>query len=101
MLGRIFKNPHPSWRGVAVLEPRLLVLVGKELPWLPGIAYYGLDPAAPSLYLPTLQTPNIPLELLRLALPAGPVLLTIEGLLVPLGGARPPDKSTLEHIFPL
>jgi hypothetical protein len=44
----------------------------RELPWVDGIIFLGVDPAAPRLRLPTALEPSLPSDLLeRLLLPPG------------------------------
>lgn len=59
-------------RGVA--GPDLLLLLGpaEELPWIDGVSYLGVDPAAPALLLPTTLAPSVPPALLERALLRGP-----------------------------
>ncbi|HEU4407215.1 MAG TPA: hypothetical protein VFS43_18240 [Polyangiaceae bacterium] len=61
------RPPSTSLRGV--WAPRLLALVGPagELPWAEGVAYFGTDPAAPALLLPTHSEPSVPAALLERA----------------------------------
>ena len=82
----------------------LLVILGveDELPWVDGIRYLGRDPDAPTLLLPTVRTTALPLPLVERALaaaaPAGaaPLAMLTDPLrLVPVGGARPVQRSRL------
>jgi hypothetical protein len=61
------RPPSPSLRGV--WAPGLLALLGPagELPWAEGVAYFGTDPAAPALLLPTHSEPSVPAALLERA----------------------------------
>ena len=54
-------------RGVGT--PSGLVLLGPEaeLPWVAGVRYFGVDPAAPSLLLPTTRAPVFAVELVERA----------------------------------
>ena len=49
--------------------PSGLVLLGPEaeLPWVEQIRYFGVDPAAPSLLLPTTRVPVFAVELVERA----------------------------------
>jgi len=55
-------------RGVGT--PTGLVLLGPtaELPWVDEVRYFGVDPAAPSLLLPTTRAPVFAVELVERAL---------------------------------
>lgn len=52
-----------------VWAPGLLALLGPavELPWAEGVAYFGYDPSAPALLLPTHSEPTVPAALLERA----------------------------------
>ena len=54
----------------ATAAPDLLVVTGEAdaLPWVDGIAYAGPAGEAPGLWLPTLQTPDLPPDLIAKAL---------------------------------
>jgi hypothetical protein len=76
--------------------PGLLALAGPagELPWADGAAYFGVDPAAPALLLPTHSAPNVPAALLERAVlrrGADPPVLVVPRppRLVSLAPARP------------
>src|SRR5262245_25556690 len=53
-----------------VAGERLLVVQGNPdvLPWVDGVQYLGVDPAAPAVLLPTNYQPALPQELLARAL---------------------------------
>ncbi|MGC4069496.1 MAG: hypothetical protein QM784_33550 [Polyangiaceae bacterium] len=56
----------PSLDGLNALTTKdALILLGQEdcLPWTPNVRYFGRDPSAPSLYVPTDRMPNVPYEL--------------------------------------
>ncbi len=82
--------------------PGLLALLGPagDLPWAEGVAYFGCDPSAPALLLPTHSEPNVPAALLERAVlrvaPTPPVLI-VPGppRLVPLARARPFGRERL------
>jgi len=90
-----------------VAAPGLLVVTGpaEALPWADGVRYLGRDPAAPALLLPTALEPEAPAALVERALlaAAGPAdrvaapFAVLDGplRLVPLGEARPLDRSAL------
>lgn len=87
-------------RGVAA--PRLLALSGAELPWVEGVEYFGREPGASWLLLPTERAPSVPSPWLerryRRALPdAGwPCLLVPEPLtLVPVAKCAPVGAAML------
>jgi hypothetical protein len=83
---------------------QLIVIHGDSdvLPWVNGILYLGVDPAAPSLLLPTNYRPSVPPVLLMQALAAKTdtrglvALLPHPLLLVPMRSARPISRKTLE-----
>jgi len=54
----------------AMAAPELLMVTGEAdvLPWVDGIAYAGPTPDAPGLWLPTLETPDLPLYLIARSL---------------------------------
>lgn len=56
-----------GFRGVGT--PTGLVLLGPEaeLPWVERVRYFGVDPAAPSLLLPTTRAPVFAVELVERA----------------------------------
>lgn len=69
----------------------VIVVLGpsEQLPWVDGVRYYGRDPKAPELYLPTTLTPTVPVELYAKTID-GPRPLLIEPReqrAFPLGGA--------------
>jgi hypothetical protein len=85
---------------------RLVLVLGSAdaLPWVDGIAYFGRDPLAPSLLLPTALTPNLPLQLVERAILAragkagagGPFLLcAFPRRVIDSSAARNIDRATL------
>jgi MoxR-vWA-beta-propeller ternary system protein len=88
-------RPLPaSLRGV--WAPEMLALCGPagELPWAEGVDYFGTDPAAPALLLPTHSEPSVPAALLERAVlravAAPPVLVVPHPpRLVSVARARP------------
>lgn len=82
----------------------LVVITGPDLPWAEGALWLTRRPHAPALLLPTRRSPDLPADLLQAAvlrgLPAGsaPVLLLeAPALRVPLGPARPLDRTFLQR----
>ena len=81
----------------------LLVITGDEarLPWADGVFYLGRDAAAPTLLLPTVWQPDVPLTLLERALlrqkaAVAPVAVLLNPpLLVSLATARPLARAAL------
>jgi len=79
----------------------LVLLLGEEeqLPWADGAIYLGRDPEAPSLLLPTLLRPSLPLSLVERAMlrrGSGPfAVIPTRKELIPIDGARP---VTHEHL---
>ncbi len=93
----------PPWRITAHQD--LLVLMGKAdtLPWADGARYIAPRPEAPALWLPTLERPDIALDLLAAAIarrhPQRPMLLWPQpAQLVPLQRALPADAAVLARI---
>ncbi len=92
-------------RGVraTIADGSFLVLLGSsgDLPWVDGVRYFGVDPEAPGLFLPTTLAPIPSAALLlralgRLGLEPPLLLLAPGGGAVPLGAARPIERKTLE-----
>ena len=81
----------------------LLVVTGDgaRLPWADGVVYLGRDAAAPSLLLPTVWQPDVPLTLLERALlrqeaAVAPLAVLLNPpLLVSLAAARPLARTAL------
>ncbi len=74
----------------------------KDLPWVNGAAYYGSDPDAPSLLLPTHSKPSVHAGLVERAFSAriksGQYLLIPEDrLIIPLHKALPLSKETMQE----
>jgi hypothetical protein len=78
-----------------------------DLPWVDGVRYFGKDPAAPQLLLPTALGPNVSSALLERAVAlrlaaqhstaAGPFAVCFEPpQLIPLGAAQPLSRTVLE-----
>lgn len=86
--------------GLEGLSGDALILVlgpSERLPWVDGVRYYGRDPAAPELYLPTTLAPTVPVEIYARTI-EGPRPLLIEpreGRAFPLGGALPLSAKRL------
>ncbi len=57
-------------RGVVANRGTAVVVLGetRELPWFDGVRYLGRDARAPSLLVPTLLEPDVPIELVERAL---------------------------------
>jgi hypothetical protein len=94
LLARARSDAEPSrWTGVR--SDGLVALCGSDLPWVDGVSYFGEDPDAKGLHVPTwLKTqlhPALVARALRRLGVVGPVAL-IPGTplrVVPLGEARP------------
>lgn len=88
-----------------VASPSLVAVRGlvDRLPWVDGIQYFGEDPEAPGVFLPTTRRPCPrsagPLPVLSTALrrraPPGPLVWLADGRVVPLASARRLDRATL------
>ena len=55
-------------RGVAGEDVLLVLGAAEDLPWVDGVGYLGVDPAAPALLLPTTEVPELHPLLLQRAL---------------------------------
>ena len=93
----------PQWQVSAHQD--LLVLTGKieTLPWVVGARYIAPRAEAPTLWLPTLERPEIALDLLAAAIarrhPQRPMLLWPQpAQLVPLHRLLPADAAVLARI---
>ena len=93
----------PQWQVSAHQD--LLVLTGntETLPWVDGARYIAPRAEAPSLWLPTLERPEIALDLLAAAIarkhPQRPMLLWPQpAQLVPLHRLLPADAAVLARI---
>lgn len=93
----------PPWQITAHQD--LLVLTGQAdtLPWVDGARYIAPRPEAPTLWLPTLERPDIALDLLAAAVarrhPQRPMLLWPQpAQLVPLHRLLPADAAVLARI---
>jgi hypothetical protein len=77
----------------------VLVCLGEDPPWVDGAVFFGVEPEAPQLHLPTWIEPDVPAAILAAALAAsqpGPVLLIPETRQrIALGAARPIDGARL------
>ncbi len=89
-------------RGVAGDGVLLVLGDANALPWVNGITYLGVDPRAPRLLVPTMLTPNLPIELFEQALlrdlRAEPpiAVLTAAPRLISLAAALPIDRAALQ-----
>lgn len=77
-----------------------VVVIGAEadLPWVPGVEYFGRDPLAPHLYLPTALEPDVPVTLLDKALHmmfmrAPLAIMCSTQIVIPLDGVLPLDAT--------
>ena len=93
----------PQWQVSAHQD--LLVLTGntETLPWVDGARYIAPRTEAPGLWLPTLERPDIALDLLAAAIahrhPQRPMLLWPQpAQLVPLHRLLPADAAVLARI---
>ena len=85
-------------RGVAGSDVLAVCGAPENLPWVDGIVYLGIDPAAPRLRLPTCLRPTVPVDLLERAILSLPGAVTGAPLavlradplcIVPLAAALP------------
>ena len=89
-----------AWTGLEGLSgAEVIVVLGpsEQLPWVDGVRYYGRDPAAPELYLPTTLAPTVPVELYAQTIVSPRPLLIEprEGRAFPLSGALPLSAKRL------
>lgn len=79
------------------------VVRGEELPWVDGVAYLGVDPAAEGLWLPTTRRPDVPPDLFARAVyarfpdAARPLAVLESRRVLPLGAARTIDADALRQ----
>ena len=98
---RLLRDPDSLSRYKAVAAPGLLVILGKELPWVDGVVYLGHDPQSPSLLFPTNLEPSVPAALLQRSLALvhdqnGPCALLLDPpAIVPLSEARTIARASL------
>ena len=101
---RLLQLPDESLAQLeGVVGKNLILVQGSEqqLPWVNGVQYLGVDPAAPFLLLPTNYRPSLPEALVQNALlkKIGSndriAVLPSPLLLVPLNPARPVFRSVL------
>lgn len=85
--------------------PDFIVLLGNscELPWLPGVRYFGRHRDAPNVYTPTNRQCALPFDLIqKLVLreyPKGSYILEPDAkLLIPLVEARAIDRPFLQSL---
>ncbi|MBI5537989.1 MAG: hypothetical protein HY898_35025 [Deltaproteobacteria bacterium] len=55
-------------RGVAGADVLAVCGAPENLPWVDGVVYLGIDPAAPRLRLPTCLRPSVPVDLIERAI---------------------------------
>ena len=101
---RLLQLPDESLSQLEGVAGQQLILVQgseQQLPWVDGVQYLGVDPAAPFLLLPTNYRPSLPeafvqKALLKKAESSGRIaVLPSPLLLVPLQAARPVFRSVL------
>ncbi|MCW0399842.1 hypothetical protein NB688_003894 [Xanthomonas sacchari] len=104
LLACVARSAQPDVLMVAATAD-LVVVTGPEaaLPWIDEGQYIAPRPAAPALWLPTTQCPDIPLDLLAQAVarrhPGAPwLLLRTPSVLVPLQRLLPAGAAVLEQI---
>lgn len=56
-----------AFHGVGTSSGLVLLAPEAELPWVDEVRYFGVDPAAPSLLLPTTRAPVVAVELVERA----------------------------------
>lgn len=98
----------PAFRGLATASGLVLLAPEAELPWVHEVRYFGVDPAAPSLLLPTTRAPVVAVELVerafrRTLVGSGPWLVDdTDRCVVPLERAgriaRPLAEAWLESL---
>jgi len=89
----------------ATAHPSLLLITGAadRLPWMDGVGYAAARADAPTLWLPTARTPDVPLDLLAKAIArrhgGHPMLLWPDpAQLVPLHRLLPATDAVLDRI---
>lgn len=101
---RLLQLPDESLAQLEGIAGQQLILVQgseQQLPWVDGVQYLGVDPAAPFLLLPTNYRPSLPeafvqRALLKKAECSGRIaVLPVPLLLVPLNSARPVSRNVL------
>ena len=77
-----------------------LVVVLGDVPWADGVTWLGADPAAPGVWLPTNRVPMLPLGLVTQVVARSATLpaVYVEGLIVPVGEARPLARDVLARL---
>lgn len=103
LLRRLLDLPDEQLRSLSVVATRdMLVLLGEEtaLPWADGVRYCAPHAAAPGLWLPTHELPELPLDLALtrlIALGASvPILLwNAPELVLPLGASEVLNRERL------
>ena len=103
LVTRLLSTPPLRYAGLkGCASGTHVVILGeeKDLPWVDGASYHGIDPDAPSLLLPTHSAPTVHAGLLERALAchvkSGPCLvLPEERRLIPVAKARPLDRKVL------
>lgn len=84
--------------GVSTEDTLVVFGAAEDLPWVDGITYLGRDPAAPSLLVPTRQSPNVSMALLGAAIGGGPCAVLLDPpRIVSLSNALPVGRETLER----
>jgi MoxR-vWA-beta-propeller ternary system domain bpX5 len=81
---------------------RLILMLGPSdrLPWVDGVQYFGIDPAAPSLFLPCHSIPAFDLSIvykafLNITKGVQHIVDPRRKWLVPTGSARPVDRGAV------
>jgi hypothetical protein len=85
-------------------KPDLLVLLGHadDLPWTDGAHYFGIDPDAPYLLIPTHREPSVNIQIIEKAIlkkrkKEHYILSPRYRCLIPTGAARTLDRASLNH----
>lgn len=98
---------EPARRDALMLTANADVLVvagrAEHLPWCEGVLYIAPRDAAPALWLPTTQRPQLPLDLLQRALerrhrPSPLLMLREPAQLMPLHRALPASDELIAQI---
>jgi len=103
LVRRLLAGRLDGLRGV-VADNGWVVILGDPPPWCDGATFLGVVPEAPDLYLPTRRRWEVPAELLQrrilaMGRPEDAPLAWLDDALVPLGPARPLDRSALQALL--
>jgi len=105
LLRRLLDGPPAGLSGVvSEAQDPWIVVWGEPLPWVDGGVFLGISELAPSLYVPTRRTWELPPELLQARAlaacePGDAPVAWLDDALVPLGPGRPLDGQVLEGLL--